>query len=98
MAAITAAQSAWPRASLLDIVLGWVPCRGVFSQLKRCRVRNLTVAMTGDSYDDQRHGGARLYSSAIPGNALVVDPAMRAASWSKSDTGFTPMTVMPLVS
>jgi hypothetical protein len=70
------------------IALSRVSCRGVFSQLKRCRVRNTTCRKAaegtsvggvllrpdgGGSCDNQRRGGARLYTSALPGNGRLVD-------------------------
>jgi hypothetical protein len=45
MAATSGAFTPWHRALIPgDIVLSRVSCRGVFSQLKRCRVRNTTQA------------------------------------------------------
>ena len=113
MAAFISAEcSAWPRAKL-PIALSRVSSRGGFSQLKKSRVRNTTTPQdnvrttrgfasfaavpAGGSCVNQRHGGARFYSRPIPGNALVVDPDMRAASRSNTDTRFLRMTVMPLV-
>ncbi len=72
MAANTAAQSAWPRAKL-PIALSRVSCRGVFSQLKRCRVRN-TIAYGGGLCIYQRRGGAQFSLRPIPGNGRVFDP------------------------
>jgi hypothetical protein len=72
MAANTAVHSAWSRAKLHQIAFGWVPCRGVFSQRKRCRVRNPIVVTTD---------GSRVYQSGWRGSALSEsDPRQRAGS------------------
>ena len=105
----SAVSSAWPRAKL-PIALSRVSYRGVFSQLKRCRVRNtasnqqtcvgveLLRTCCGGSLANQRRGGARFYSSALPGSGWLVDAITRATSWSNTDTRVMRMTVTPTVS
>lgn len=86
-----------------------VPCRGVFSQLKRCRVRNTTCqvarpcvppgfassrrCMGGGSVVGQMDGGCRLFTAPIPGNGLVFDPTCELRPGQQPRRAFVPMTV-----
>lgn len=69
-----------------------VPCRGVFA-LKRCRVRNPTVVMTGGLCASEMGGRAWLYPGWNPGNGRVMDLEQRLRPGRYVPRAFEPMTV-----